>query len=111
MRGVSVRPWFPLPSLTGDAAAKATAHRANRAILALRRERRGKYGPAEILFEAVVHISPKLAYFVALTAVVIDFHPRRARHLPRDVTGAVVPSVRRDRAVIRPPTPRYSGAL
>src|SRR3546814_11047941 len=76
MRGVSVRPWFPLPSLTGDAAAKATAHRANRTIIALRRERRGKHGPAEVIFEAVGHIGPQLAYFFGRSAVGIGFHHR-----------------------------------
>src|SRR3546814_12944791 len=95
MRWFSVHPWFPLPSLTGDAAAKATAHRANRTIIALRRERRGKYGPAEILFEAVVHIGPQLAYFVGRSAVGIDFHHRAAVDHRRGVIGAVVQRDRR----------------
>src|SRR3546814_16338168 len=66
MRGVSVRPWFPLPSLTGDAAAKATAHRTNCAIIALRRDRRGKDRAAEILFEPIAHIGPQLADLVEI---------------------------------------------
>src|SRR3546814_5119272 len=55
------------PSLTGDAAAEASAHRTNGTVIALGGDRRGEDRAAEILFEPVVHIGPELADLVGRT--------------------------------------------
>src|SRR3546814_10078431 len=78
------------PSLTGDAAAEASAHRTNGTVIALGGDRRGEDRAAEILFEPVVHIGPELADLVGRTAVRIDLHHRAAVDHRRGVIGAVV---------------------
>src|SRR5438270_8637187 len=89
------------PLLTDDAAAEAADRtRTGRGGTRLGARSR-EHGAAEILFEAVGDIVPKLDHLLGGTATRIDFHDRTAVNHRRGEISAVMDGDRSDGAVLR----------